>query len=75
MIIDITPPQLHEIVTALHRNRCKIWSRLRHTEKQLIELPDESDPSRRLYLETIKTLRLERVAKIDALLQNLETLQ
>ena len=73
--IEVTPPQRHEIVTALHRNRNKLWQRVRHTEKQLIELKSEDDPSRRLYLETIKDLRLDRIAKIDDLLKTLEPIK
>ena len=73
--ITLTPPQLHEVITALHRNRSKIQQRMRWSERHM-DTPEEQekracDPNRTLYMETIRTCREGRIATIDALLAEL----
>ena len=71
-----TPPQIHELVTALHRNRAKIQQRIRHNER-LAATPEEQerralDPGRKVYMEAMTTCRQCRIETIDALLELLE---
>ena len=74
--ISLTAPQLHEVVTALHRNRAKINQRIRHDERKR-QTPEgkeaeAADPCRGLYLDTIATCRASRIETIDDLLEQLE---
>ena len=77
--ITVTPPQLHELITALHRNKCKIQQRIRHNERKMLQ-PEEqqrwaAEPARKLYLETLQQCRAERIKTIDSLLAILEPLK
>ena len=56
MNIEIEHKELHEILCGLHRNRAKIATRLRYTERQLAEIQnvEGGDKDRILYLTTIK---------------------
>ena len=76
MKIDINPTQLHELVTALHKNRSHIEARIRYNQRKA-GTPEEiekqaTDPCRKLYLETIETCRRGRIATINGLLEILE---
>lgn len=71
-----TPPQVHELVTALHRNRAKIQQRIRYNERRA-GTPEEQercaiDPGRKVYLEAMATCRRCRIDTIDGLLAVLE---
>ena len=73
---DFTPSELHEIVTALHKNRTCIAARMRRAERRS-QTPEEiqkqaDDPLRKLYLDTIYQCRGGRIETIDRLLQQLE---
>lgn len=77
--LSLPPPQLHELITALHRNKCKIQQRIRHNEKKM-QQPEEqqrwaAEPARKLYLETLQQCRAERIKTIDGLLAILEPLK
>lgn len=77
--IPVTPPQLHELITALHRNKSKIQQRIRHNERKM-QQPEEqqrwaAEPARKLYLETLQQCRAERIKQIDGLLAILEPLK
>lgn len=76
MKIDITPPQQHEIITALHKNRSKIQQRINHNQR-LADTPEELekqaiDPTRKIYLDAMEACRKSRIATIDGLLAILE---
>lgn len=70
--------ELHEIVTALARNRAKIRGRLARTERLLLTPPIEeiekqqSDPMRAKYLQTLIECRKARIEIIDRLLKEIE---
>lgn len=77
--IPVTPPQLHELITALHRNKAKIQQRIRHNDRKMQD-PEEqqrwtTEPARKLYLETLQQCRAERIKTIDGLLATLEPLK
>ena len=76
--ITCTPPQLHEIVTALHRNKAKIQQRIRYNQRKAETTEEQekqaADPNRKLYLDTIETCRRGRIETIDGLLEMLEPL-
>ena len=77
--IPVTPPQLHEIITALSRNKAKIAQRIRYNDRKM-QAPEEqqrwaTEPARKQYLETLQYCRAERIQTIDGLLAILEPLK
>ena len=77
--LNLTPPQLHEVLTALNVNKHKIAGRIRHAERKSAS-PEElekkaADPNRRLYLETIMQCRAGRIETINGLLKDLEFIE
>lgn len=75
MNIEIEHKELHEILCGLHRNRAKIATRLRYTERQLAEIQNVEgggDKDRILYLTTIAQLRESRIRTIEELCNRLE---
>lgn len=74
---DFTPPQVHELVTSLHRNRARILGRI-HRQERKAESPEEQeriacDPGRKVYLDAMAECRRCRINTIDGLLAVLET--
>ena len=72
----ILPPQVHELITALHRNRARIQARISRQEKREGS-PEEldriaCDPGRKVYLDAIIECRRCRIKTIDGLLAMLE---
>ena len=79
MQIEITPPELHEIITSLHRNRCKVGYRIRwddrRRETEPVKARMEADPTYKSYLDAIRAARVQRVETITQLIQRFETLE
>lgn len=79
MEITITPPELHELITALQRNKAKIGQRIRYNARKMQEPAEQArwatEPARKQYLETLQYCRAERIKTIDGLLAVLEPLK
>ena len=77
--LTLTPPQLDEIIRALHNNRNEIASRLRRQERlkgsELEQRKQEQDPTRKQYLDTIKNSRETRIKVIDIILSKLTEIE
>lgn len=77
--IEVTPPQLHELICGLARGRSRIQQRLRHAEAKIDSPEDmarqEEDPGRRIYLQSLIDLRRERIRQVDELICALEKIK
>ena len=71
-----THGEVHELITALHRHRSRLGSKINYTERKIeqeggAELK-ENDPARYDYLTNIVEFRIQRIATINKLLEELE---